>query len=109
MDEASREGNLDLAGLLEKGDFDGSLVFENLATGKMPPADADQPSSAEERSVLHWLADKQKETAPQSFRRISRHEFVHSVNDLLGTKLDLATEFQRIEARVTLIRIDESS
>ena len=32
------------------------------------------------------------QSAPIAFRRISRHEFVHSVNDLLGTDLDLADQ-----------------
>lgn len=88
--EDSKEGNFDLTELFNKDDFDGSLAFENLATRRMPPADAEQPSSAERRSILQCLAQKQKKSAPQSYRRISRHEFVHSVNDLLGTRLDLA-------------------
>ena len=91
-DESSKEGDLDLAGLVKKGDFNGDLIFENLATGKMPPADMNQPSLREKHVVLKWLAAKQQETSPSSFRRISRHEFVHSVNDLLGTKLKLAGE-----------------
>ncbi|HCC20325.1 MAG TPA: hypothetical protein DEP88_03625 [Verrucomicrobiales bacterium] len=31
-----------------------------------------------------------QQDAPKSFRRISRHEFIHSLNDLLGVNLDLA-------------------
>ena len=86
------EGSLNLVGLLEKGDFDGTFLFENLITAKMPPSDMEQPSFDEKRVILKWLAERQKETAPNSFRRISRHEFVHGVNDLLGTNLDLANE-----------------
>ena len=89
-DGATGEGGFDFVGSLRNEKFDGTLVFENLITAKMPPADMDQPSSAEKRSILQWLAEQKKETAPQSYRRISRREFVHSVNDLLGTKLDLA-------------------
>ena len=89
-DDAASESGLDLVSLTNTHDFDGELVFENLATGKMPPADAEQPSSEERRTLLNWLAARQPETAPQSFRRLSRHEFVHSVNDLLGTELNLA-------------------
>ena len=42
--------------------------------------------------MLEWLASQQPESQPNRFRRISRHEFVHSVNDLLGTNLDLSAE-----------------
>ena len=90
-DEETKNGDLNLIALLDREHFDGSLVFENLITGKMPPADKEQPSSEERRALLSWLAQRQVETIPNSFRRISRHEFVHSVNDLLGTKLDLAS------------------
>ncbi|MFT5125461.1 MAG: hypothetical protein ACI9TH_004552 [Kiritimatiellia bacterium] len=91
-DDDSQKGDLDLIGLFDKGNFDGSLIFENLVTGKMPPANKKQPSGAERRVLLDWLAKRQEESPPNDFRRISRHEFVHSVNDLLGTKLDLADE-----------------
>lgn len=89
-DPETKKGDLDLIGLLDQADFDGSLVFENLITGKMPPANKKQPTPEEKRALLNWLAQGQIESAPISFRRISRHEFVHSVNDLLGTNLDLA-------------------
>ncbi|MBT5706614.1 MAG: DUF1587 domain-containing protein, partial [Verrucomicrobia bacterium] len=91
-DDISQKGDLNLIGLLDRGDFDGTLLFENLITGKMPPADKKQPSTEERRIVLDWLAARQRESAPDSFRRLSRFEFVHSVNDLLGTDLDLAKQ-----------------
>ena len=87
---SSGEGGLDLSDLLDKGDFDGNLVFENLMTAKMPPEDSERPSTAEKRLILNWLATRQVEDSRNSYRRISRHEFVHSVNDLLGTKLNIA-------------------
>ena len=86
------EGNLDLSALLTKNNFDATLIFENIATGKMPPVDAGSPSDGERRKMLSWLAGQQLEPKRNSFRRISRHEFVHSVNDLLGTKLDLSDQ-----------------
>jgi hypothetical protein len=89
-DDATKKGGFNLEKLLEKGEFDGSLMFENLLTGKMPPAKKDQPDTKEKRAILDWLAKRKADNAPKSFRRISRHEFVHSVNDLLGTNLDLA-------------------
>lgn len=91
-DGPNGEGDFDLADALHKENFDATLAFENLITTKMPPADAEQPSAGEKQVMLKWLAARQKEATPQSFRRINRHEFVHSMNDLLGTKLDLANE-----------------
>lgn len=91
-DRAAKKGNLNLEELLERDEFDGSRVFENLLTGKMPPPDEEQPNAEEKRLILDWLADEQSTKPPRSFRRISRHEFVHSLNDLLGTNLDLTDE-----------------
>ncbi|MFP6896698.1 MAG: DUF1587 domain-containing protein, partial [Roseibacillus sp.] len=91
-DEATKKGGLSLVELLDKEHFDGALMFENLVIGKMPPAGKEQPTAEERRVVLNWLVKRQKESTPNSFRRISRHEFVHSVNDLLGTNLDLANK-----------------
>ena len=84
------EGNIDLGKKLHGGAFNATLVFENIATGKMPPADAETPPDDERQQILNWLAQQQPESESIPFRRVSRHEFVHSVNDLLGTNLDLA-------------------
>ena len=91
-DDLSLKGDLDLVEFLKHENPDGSLLFENLITGKMPPEGKDQPSLEERRIVLDWLAASEEGRAPDSFRRKSRHEFVFSVNDLLGTKLDLASD-----------------
>ena len=88
-DTASQKGNLNMEELLKKDSFDGALMFENLLTGKMPPADKDQPQAKEKRELLEWLAGRQGKNVGKSFRRISRNEFVYSLNDLLGTDLDL--------------------
>ena len=91
-DGEAKKGDLDLVNLLGKGDFDGSLMFEHLITAKMPPKNKKQPALKEKQLMLDWLAQRQTENAPKPYRRISRHEFVHSVNDLLGVKLDLTRE-----------------
>ncbi|MEC7468144.1 MAG: DUF1587 domain-containing protein, partial [SAR324 cluster bacterium] len=65
------------------------LIFENVATGKMPPADADHPDKGEKRLLLEWLASRSPQVRFPSFRRLSRSEFVQSSNDLLGIRLDL--------------------
>ncbi len=89
-DESSKEGGLDLSQLLNKDRFVGTILFENLITARMPPRDAEQPTAAEKQLILNWLSQRPAQSSPNSYRRISRHEFVHSVNDLLGTKLDVA-------------------
>ena len=86
------EAHFDLGKKLHGGAFNATLVFENIATGKMPPADAETPTDDERQQMLNWLAEQQPESESIPFRRVSRHEFVHSVNDLLGTKLDLAAK-----------------
>ena len=89
---ADAEGNFDLSKKLEVHSLDATLIFENIATAKMPPSEADAPSESERSKMLSWLAGQQPESKPNTFRRLSRHEFVHSVNDLLGTNLDLAAQ-----------------
>jgi len=91
-DGDAKKGGLDLVSLLGKGDFDGSLIFEHLITAKMPPKNKKQPALKEKQLMLDWLVQRQAENAAKPYRRISRHEFVHSVNDLLGVKLDLTGE-----------------
>ena len=91
-DGEAKKGDLDLVSLLKKGNFDGSLMFEHLITAKMPPKNKQQPSAKEKQLMLDWLAQRQAENTPKPYRRISRHEFVQSANDLLGIRLDLTGE-----------------
>ena len=91
-DDLATKGNLDLVEWIDRESADGTLLFENLITSKMPPADKPQPSAEDKLTLLNWLAHRQETKTPQSFRRISRHEFVHAVNDLLGTRLDIADQ-----------------
>ena len=86
------EGDFDLEKKLQGGAFDAKLIFENLATEKMPPADAEPLNDEKRQEMLTWLATQQPDSKSIPFRRISRHEFVHSVNDLLGTNLDFAKQ-----------------
>jgi hypothetical protein len=89
-DADEKKGDLDLSGALLNQDFDGHWAFENLITGKMPPQNKKQPTPAEKAAMLAWLAARQPAVPVHDFRRISRHEFVTSVNDLLATEIDLA-------------------
>ena len=82
------EGNFNLDQLLKTSSpgLDGELAFEHLITGRMPPADADQPSKRERLQMAGLLASRQETGVSESGRRISRFELNHSINDLLGTE-----------------------
>ena len=82
-DEDTQKGNVNMAKLFDQGSFDGTLMFENLITHKMPPENKSQPNQAETERMLKWLTKKHIISEPEEFRRISRHEFNHSLNDLL--------------------------
>ena len=89
-DEETKKGNFDLSYFIANHEENLHLVFENLITGKMPPVNKQRPSQTEQEKILHWLSKKQNNHSINDYRRTSRHEFVYSVNDLLGVRLDLA-------------------
>lgn len=89
---ASKEGDLDLAALTERERFDGLLPFENVITERMPPEDAQQPTASERAELLAWFAEATSGREVPSYRRLSRHELTHSLNDLLGVDVDIANE-----------------
>ena len=90
--EGIKKGGFDMDVVFDNKDFDGTLMFENVINAKMPPADEDQPTAEEKAIILNWLAKHQPQKAHDSYRRISRHEFTHSLNDLLGTDLNLVED-----------------
>ena len=51
-----------MAKLFDDGSFDGTFMFENLITAKMPPKNKKQPNAEEKRVMLDWLAKRQAET-----------------------------------------------
>ena len=55
----------------------------------MPPVNKEKPSQKEKGKLLDWLSKKETNQSINDYRRTSRHEFVYSVNDLLGVELDL--------------------
>jgi hypothetical protein len=91
-DEDTQKGNVNMAKLFDQGSFDGTLMFENLITHKMPPENKNQPSQVETEKMLKWLTEKHISSEPEEFRRISRYEFNHSVNDLLHIQYDVSSE-----------------
>ncbi len=101
--EGIKKGGFDMDVVFEKKDFDGALMFENVINAKMPPADEDQPTAEEKAIILNWLAKHQPEKAHDSYRRISRHEFTHSLNDLLP-KIAAPTTSTRTAASNSAVR-----
>jgi hypothetical protein len=91
-DSATREGGFDLEAFIADPAQDGTIPFENVITGKMPPHDAEQPSDIQRDSLLKWLAARGTETADSIAGKKSRFEFNHALNDLLGIELDIADE-----------------
>ena len=73
-DDELKKGDLDLMALMEKKGADYTLPFEHLITAKMPPENKKQPGAEEKQVMLDWLAQRQAESASNSYRRISRHE-----------------------------------
>ncbi|MCA9122418.1 MAG: DUF1592 domain-containing protein [Planctomycetales bacterium] len=74
-------------------------VRERISSGEMPPADVDNPPTAEQgAAVVQWLTDRIKEGEAArmarrdrvSFYRLSREEYVHTIYDLLGVRFDAA-------------------
>ena len=93
-DPASKEGGIDVASLT--GDFAverrvWNRIHNVVASRVMPPA-GEAPLSAEDHvRLLAWIEAKSKELAIRTEpRRLNRHEFSNTLNDLLGLQEDFA-------------------
>lgn len=86
-DKEKGEVRLDLA-----ESFDSDLwiaIYEQLASGEMPPDDEKQPTPDERRALMdHVLALSQNSSSitTTGFRRLNRREYGHTVRDLLGLR-----------------------
>ena len=63
-DDEVKKGNLDMISLLDERTFDGTLMFENLITGKMPPSNKSQPGITEKKKMLDWLVKNKNQSLP---------------------------------------------
>ena len=100
-----QEGNLRIDNLnpdLQAGD-DISWWLEVLAVlsnGEMPPPEAEPLSEADRVSLVEWLsteiqiasAVRRSERGASSFRRMTRYEYNHTLQDLLGLPWDFAKD-----------------
>lgn len=68
-------------------------LFDRVASGEMPPADADQPSDAERNNFIQslqaTLQDAHRSGRGTVLRRLNRREYQNTLNDVFGTNLDL--------------------
>ncbi|MEQ8785512.1 MAG: DUF1592 domain-containing protein [Pirellulaceae bacterium] len=95
------EGGLDLAVLgAELSDValfaKWERIYDRVADGEMPPAEADQPTAADRQAFLNALGTQliaahaaRKGTV---LRRLNRREYENTLNDLFGTNLKLAQQ-----------------
>lgn len=67
-------------------------VHDRIAAGEMPPAEAEQPSSAERAQAVAWLrgslqaasGERQRQEGRAGMRRLNRAEYEFMLHDLLG-------------------------
>lgn len=74
-------------------------VWKTVRHEFMPPADADQPTAAERRTIARWVersvfgADPARpDPGRVTIRRLNRMEYQYTVRDLFGIDLNLAGE-----------------
>jgi hypothetical protein len=72
-------------------------VMSRISSGEMPPKkEKQQPSATQSAAVVEWISDRMKEgeaarmaaRARVTFNRLTREEYVHTVEDLLGVHYD---------------------
>ncbi len=76
-------------------------VLAQLQAESMPPEDADQPTGKEREQLIRWIDSVVNEvdcSQPQSpghvtLRRLNRHEYRHTIRDLLGVDYEPAKDF----------------
>ena len=96
------KGSFALDELIEKGDSPEHRglwlkVWKNVRHEFMPPANADEVASAEDRrDIARWIERTIFKVDPQNIdpgavtiRRLNREEYQNTINDLLGTDFEL--------------------
>ena len=67
-----------------------TAVHERLAAGEMPPPDRPQPTDAEKRIILSWIAEQQRAVRPGGTRRLNRRELSAALRDVTGLSVNYA-------------------
>lgn len=73
-------------------------VMAVLGKGEMPPADAAELADEDRELIVNWLSSelqiaslvRRSEQGHSSFRRMTRYEYNHALQDLLGLPFDFA-------------------
>jgi len=93
-----KKGDLDLASLSTDGSNAAALkkwvrVFDRVASGEMPPAKKKQPAPEAIQDFTATLSSdliiKSKAQASTVLRRLNRHEYQNTLNDLLGVNVNV--------------------
>ena len=101
-DDATRAGSFSLQSLEQRFGQRDLLrrwvqVHDRVAEGKMPPADASQPTTAERRQVVQWLNTvltkaslvEQQASGRVPLRRLNRVEYENTLRDLFGIHVNV--------------------
>ena len=75
-------------------------VMAVLGKGEMPPADAAELADEDREQIVNWLSSelqtasavRRSEQGHSSFRRMTRYEYNHALQDLLGLPFDFASD-----------------
>jgi len=67
-----------------------TIVYERVAAGEMPPKDHDQPTDAERKRVLTWIAEQQRALGASGSRRLNRREMSGALKDVTGLAVDFS-------------------
>lgn len=66
-----------------------TLIHQQVAQGKMPPAEQPQPSAAEKQQLLQWIEQHQRALRQGgSVRRLNRRELSAALQDITGLHVD---------------------
>jgi hypothetical protein len=91
-----QEGDLRLDNLLKPAAESAetwSLIADMLESGDMPPKQQTRPDAAARQEVLKWISDELARVVRPvpAVRRMNRVEYEHTVHDLLGIDVSLAS------------------
>jgi mono/diheme cytochrome c family protein len=67
-----------------------TMAHQKVAAGEMPPKGAKQPSDAEKKAMLTWVAAKQRALGASGTRRLNRRELAAALRDVTGLDVDFA-------------------
>ncbi|MBM3981922.1 MAG: DUF1592 domain-containing protein [Planctomycetes bacterium] len=67
-----------------------TMAYQKVAAGEMPPKSRPQPTDADKKALLKWVADAQRAIGSTGTRRLNRRELSASLRDVTGLSVDFA-------------------